>query len=127
MIITKETKQNFIFKTRIDFVIDDNDEYVILREMNTAEQNAVLQAGKLNADGEPTDVIAMTAQAEKYFTGCIIDHSGVDEEGKKVSNQLFYDFIKQSSSIFQAIMTTWIQSKRMDLKIQKSEGGNPLA
>lgn len=126
MIITKD-KTNFVFKTRIDFTVDGQDEFVELRELTTAEQNAVFTAGKINADGEFEDLIGMLTQAEKFFAKCVTDHSGVNENGEKCSSVELYDTLKQSSSVFQQILNTWISSKRLDLSVKKSEGGNPLA
>lgn len=126
MIITKG-KNDFVFKTRIDFEIDGNEEFVVLREMTTAEKSQVMAAGKLDAEGNPTDVVGMLVQSEKYFAGCVIESSAVDEEGNAVKGSALYDYLKQSSSVFHEILSTWIQSKRIDLSIKKPEGGNPLA
>lgn len=123
MIITKST---FVFTTRIDFVLDGNDEFVELRELTTAEQNQVLTAGKMNSDGDFEDYVGMLAAAEKIFPKCIIDHSGVDEEGNKATNAALYEQLRQSSSLFQEILNTWMRAKRTDLSMKKTGSENPL-
>lgn len=127
MIISKAAKENFVFKTRIDFTLDGNDEYVVLRELNTAEQNQILTAGKVNGNGEFEDMVGMMSQAEKLFPKCVVEHSGVDEEGKPVSGTELYEQLRLSSELFDSILATWMQSKRIDLSFKKTEGGNPLA
>lgn len=127
MIISKAAKENFVFKTRIDFTLDGNDEYVVLRELNTAEQNQILTAGKVNAEGDFEDMVGMLTQAEKLFPKCVVEHSGVDEEGKPVSGNDFYEQLRHSATLFDTILNTWMKSKRIDVSIKGKEGGNPLA
>lgn len=126
MIISKNTKENFIFKTRIEFDYEGQGEFLEIRELAMSEQNKLLSAGKLNAEGEPTEFAAMIAQADKLLPGCIIDHSGVDEEGNKVTPETFCNYLRNSASIYQEILTTWVKSKRPNLSVKKTEGENPL-
>lgn len=128
MIITKDTENTFVFKTKIEF---DNGnggtDFVVLREFNTTESHTVMSAAKINKEGGIDDAPAMIEKAEKFFPDCVVESSFEYEGGQKLTGRQVYDLLRQSNQLFTEIMTVWLNSNKKGRLIQNAEGGNPLA
>lgn len=112
-VLINNLKARGYFKTRIvlseAFNADDEEQapyakewdgaIVELRELNAAEQARVQEA---HAEG-------MQAALTEILRDAMVDHNLYREEGKKASSDEVVDIIKSSGTVFNHVMTEWVQ------------------
>lgn len=103
-----EAKKNFIFTTRVEF----EDEFVELREPT---QQEVLTLKK-NTD----DDIGIINKMETIFSACLINHSFIDDNGEKAKPEDVYNVLKESATLFNEILTQWMESLPFHSRTKKS-------
>lgn len=108
MKVSRGDEQVFVFKKEIHFDFDGSDEYITLRELNTDEANQLASAGKIDRDGQPTDVMAMKRKTEELFPKCVVDSSLEWDDGAKMTGQEVYNNLKKSNRLFQEVLHKWI-------------------
>ena len=91
-----ELQNKFIFKTRIDL---DDEDYIVLREPNTAEIAEMSEDEKKNMK-----------VMEKILPNCIIETSITKDDGLFATGKEICDVLKASGSVFTEVLSTWIQS-----------------
>ena len=91
-----ELQNKFIFKTRIDL---DDEDYIVLREPNTAEIAEMSEDEKKNMK-----------VMEKILPNCIIETSVTKDDGSFATGKEICDVLKASGSVFTEVLSTWIQS-----------------
>ena len=102
-----ELQNKFIFKTRIDL---DDEDYIVLREPNTAEIAEMSEDEKKNMK-----------VMEKILPNCIVETSITKDDGSFATGKEICDILKASGSIFTEVLGAWIQSIPFNSRLNPKE------
>ena len=102
-----ELQNKFIFKTRIDL---DDEDYIVLREPNTAEIAEMSEDEKKNMK-----------VMEKILPNCIVETSITKDDGSFATGKEVGDILKESGSMFPEILGIWIQSIPFNSRLNPKE------
>ena len=102
-----ELQNKFIFKTRIYLYGED---YIILREPNTAEIAEMSEDEKKNMK-----------VMEKILPNCIVETSITKDDGSFATGKEICDVLKASGSLFTEVLSKWIQSIPFQQRTPKQE------
>ena len=102
-----ELQNKFIFKTRIDL---DDEDYIVLREPNTAEISEMSEDEKKNMK-----------VMEKILPNCIVETSITKDDGSFATGKEICDILKESGSIFTEVLGIWIQSIPFNSRLNSKE------
>ena len=102
-----ELQNKFIFKTRIYLYGED---YIILREPNTAEIAEMSEDEKKNMK-----------VMEKIFPNCIVETSITKDDGSFATGKEICDVLKASGSLFTEVLGIWIQSVPFNNRLNPKE------
>ena len=102
-----ELQNKFIFKTRIDL---DDEDYIILREPNTAEIAEMSEDEKKNMK-----------VMERILPNCIIETSITKDDGSFATGKEICDVLKASGSMFTEVLSKWIQSIPFNSRLNPKE------
>ena len=102
-----ELQNKFIFKTRIDL---DDEDYIVLREPNTAEIAEMSEDEKKNMK-----------IMEKILPNCIIETSITKDDGSFATGKEICDVLKASGSVFTEVLSKWIQSIPFNSRLNPKE------
>ena len=102
-----ELQNKFIFKTRIDL---DDEDYIVLREPNTAEISEMSEDEKKNMK-----------VMEKILPNCIVETSITKDDGSFATGKEICDILKESGSIFTEVLGIWIQSIPFNSRLNPKE------
>ena len=102
-----ELQNKFIFKTRIYLYGED---YIILREPNTAEIAEMSEDEKKNMK-----------VMEKIFPNCIVETSITKDDGSFATGKEICDVLKASGSLFTEVLGIWIQSVPFNKRLNPKE------
>ena len=102
-----ELQNKFIFKTRIDL---DDEDYIVLREPNTAEIAEMSEDEKKNMK-----------VMEKIFPNCIVETSITKDDGSFATGKEICDVLKASGSLFTEVLSKWIQSVPFNNRLNPKE------
>ena len=102
-----ELQNKFIFKTRIDL---DDEDYIVLREPNTAEIAEMSEDEKKNMK-----------VMEKILPNCIIETSITKDDGSFATGKEICDILQASGSIFTEVLGAWIQSIPFNSRLNPKE------
>ena len=102
-----ELQNKFIFKTRIDL---DDEDYIILREPNTAEIAEMSEDEKKNMK-----------VMEKILPNCIVETSITKDDGSFATGKEICDVLKASGSLFTEVLSKWIQSVPFNNRLNPKE------
>lgn len=95
-------KKKFVFTTKIEL---DEENWIELREPSQGELINISTAGDANGNNGVENLKTM----EKLFPGCLVD-STFTINGEKATGEQIYRELKESSSLFTEVLTTWLQS-----------------
>lgn len=102
-----ELQNKFIFKTRIDL---DDEDYIVLREPNTAEIAEMSEDEKKNMK-----------VMEKILPNCIVETSITKDDGSFATGKEICEVLKESGSMFTEVLSKWIQSIPFQSRTPKQE------
>lgn len=102
-----ELQNKFIFKTRIDL---DDENYIVLREPNTAEIAEMSEDEKKNMK-----------VMEKILPNCIVETSITKDDGSFATGKEICDILKASGSVFTEVLSKWIQSIPFNNRLNPKE------
>lgn len=102
-----ELQNKFIFKTRIDL---DDEDYIVLREPNTAEIAEMSEDEKKNMK-----------VMEKILPNCIVETSITKDDGSFATGKEICDVLKASGSVFTEVLSKWIQSIPFNSRLNPKE------
>ena len=102
-----ELQNKFIFKTRIDL---DDEDYIVLREPNTAEIAEMSEDEKKNMK-----------VMEKILPNCIIETSITKDDGSFATGKEICEILKASGSMFSEVLGAWIQSIPFNSRLNPKE------
>ena len=102
-----ELQNKFIFKTRIDL---DDEDYIVLREPNTAEISEMSEDEKKNMK-----------VMEKILPNCIVETSITKDDGSFATGKEICEILKESGSIFTEVLGKWIQSIPFNSRLNPKE------
>lgn len=105
-----EAKKKFVFTTKVEF----DEDFVELREP-TQEELVFLKKNLKEDDIDTVD------KMEHLFTDCLINHSFTDDNGSKAANNEVYEALKGSATLFNEILTTWMNSLPFQSRTRKAE------
>ena len=105
-----EAKKKFVFTTKVEF----DEDFVELREP-TQEEIVFLKKNFKEDDIDTVD------KMENLFTSCLINHSFTDDNGSKSDNEEVYKALKGSSTLFNEILTTWLNSLPFQSRTRRAE------
>jgi hypothetical protein len=92
-----EASEKFIFKVRIE--LEDEGEFVVLREPTTLEMKDFSDDGKKNSE------LLM-----KLFPNCIVEHSFTQDDNSISSNKDVANFLLKSGTLYSKIITQWLEA-----------------
>jgi hypothetical protein len=101
-----DAKNKYLFSTEIDL---GDGEFIKLREPSVKDIDG------LNRAEDQDRVLALG----KLFPLCLVDHSFEQEDGRKSSNEEVYNMLKESSSLFMEIISTWMEAVPFRSRLQK--------
>lgn len=102
-----ELQNKFIFKTRIDL---DDEDYIVLREPNTAEIAEMSEDEKKNMK-----------VMERILPNCIVETSITKDDGSFATGKEICDVLKASGSLFTEVLSKWIQSVPFNNRLNPKE------
>jgi hypothetical protein len=101
-----DAKNKYVLSTKID--LGDGD-FVELREPTLKEVNEINRAPE---DGRMDVIIGLSPD-------CLIDHSFEDDGGNKADCKVVCEALKESGSLFIAILTQWVESSPFQGRLGK--------
>lgn len=101
-----EAQAKYIFTTRIE--LEDEGDYIVLREPTTLEMREFGEDGKKNAD-----------LLIKLFPTCIIEHSFENDDGTLSDTKAVANFLLKSGTLYTRIIETWMEALPIKKKKEK--------
>jgi hypothetical protein len=115
-----EARKNYIFTTRIELpALSDETEIIDTENIDFIElREPTIEEMKLFSDKDETKNLELL---KSLFPKCLVNHSFVNDDETKSTNQDVYNLLKDSASLYTDIIGLWFKSIPFQSRLKNKE------